>query len=73
MEAFGALRLVPGKSQPRDRDNLVWRGIAFLDGVSLKQLLAKYQMPLAVTNDGKAAALAEWWLETLKGFKTELP
>ena len=26
-------------------------------------------MPLAVTNDGKAAALAEWWLGNLKGIQ----
>ena len=59
----------PGKVNPETGTISFGGALPFLDGVSLKQLLAKYQVPLAVTNDGKAAALAEWWLGNLKGIQ----
>ena len=39
---------------------------SFLDGVDLKTAL-QLDLPLAIENDGKAAALAELWVGELKG------
>ena len=39
---------------------------SFLDGVDLKKAL-ELDLPLAIENDGKAAALAELWVGELKG------
>lgn len=42
--------------------------LPFLHEVSFKQFIEeKYQVPCAVSNDGKAAALSEVWLGNLKG------
>ncbi len=47
--------------------------LPFLDGVSLiKEFQPKYDMPVSVINDGKAAALSELWLGNLKGIANGL-
>lgn len=40
--------------------------LPFLDGIDLAQRYRKYQIPVGVINDGKASALAENWLGSLK-------
>lgn len=40
--------------------------LPFLDGVDFAQRYAKYNLPVAVINDGKASVLAENWLGSLK-------
>lgn len=58
---------LPGKI---DMENgIVYFGgaLTFLHNVSLKALIEeKYAIPCALSNDGKAAALAEWWIGHLK-------
>lgn len=41
--------------------------LLFLDGIDFAQRYNKYKLPVAVINDGKASALAENWLGSLKG------
>ncbi|KRL63112.1 ROK family protein [Lactobacillus psittaci] len=57
----------PGKI---DVDNKIIHfggSLPFLDGVNVQKLFGdKYQVPVSVENDGKAAALAEMWLGALK-------
>lgn len=50
----------------------VYKGgaLPYLDGTSFKKILEdKYNMPCAVCNDGKAAALAELWLGHLQSIE----
>ena len=43
--------------------------LPFLDGVDFAKRYEKLGLPIAVVNDGKASALAESWLGSLKGVK----
>ncbi len=57
---------VPGKV---DLNNTVYFGgsLPFLHGIRFNDEFAEYGLPVAVENDGKAAALAELWLGNLRG------
>jgi predicted NBD/HSP70 family sugar kinase len=47
--------------------------LPFLDGVSFVEAFQpKFQVPVSVINDGKAAALSELWLGNLKGIENGL-
>ena len=47
--------------------------LPFLDGISfVKVFQPKFQVPISVINDGKAAALSELWLGNLKGIENGL-
>lgn len=64
---------VPGQVDPQT--GIVYHGgaLPFLDQCPLQQTLAmRYQLPVAVENDGKAAALAENWRESLQGCQNGL-
>lgn len=55
------------------RTGAVYHGgsLAFLDKANFKQLFGEeYGLPVAVENDGKAAALAELWLGNLNGINS---
>lgn len=43
--------------------------LPFLDGIDFTQRYKKYNLPVAVINDGKASVLAESWLGSLKDIK----
>ncbi|WP_282805825.1 ROK family protein [Lactobacillus isalae] len=43
--------------------------LPFLDGIDFAERYKKYGLPVAVINDGKASALAENWLGSLKDMK----
>lgn len=43
--------------------------LPFLDGVDFAKRYKKYNLPIAVINDGKASVLAENWLGSLKDMK----
>lgn len=43
--------------------------LPFLDGIDFAERYQKYNIPVAVINDGKASALAENWLGSLKDMK----
>lgn len=43
--------------------------LPFLDGIDFAERYKKYNIPVAVINDGKASALAENWLGSLKDMK----
>ncbi|MGM0215846.1 ROK family protein [Enterococcus sp. AZ109] len=62
---------VPGKVETKTGTIYFGGSLPFLDGVCLKELLERrYQLPVAVENDGKAATLAEIWLGSLKDIDT---
>ncbi len=47
--------------------------LPFLDGVSFVEVFqSKFQVPISVINDGKAAALSELWLGNLNGIENGL-
>lgn len=47
--------------------------LPFLDGISFLDIFKpKFQVPISVINDGKAAALSELWLGNLKGIENGL-
>lgn len=59
---------VPGKVDTQTGTIYFGGALTFLDGLCLKEVIGeKYQLPVAVQNDAKAAALAELWLGSLKG------
>lgn len=43
--------------------------LPFLDGINFAERYKKYNLPVAVINDGKASVLAENWLGSLKDMK----
>ncbi|MFJ6920646.1 MAG: ROK family protein [Lactobacillus crispatus] len=43
--------------------------LPFLDGIDFAERYKKYNLPIAVINDGKASVLAENWLGSLKDMK----
>lgn len=53
---------VPGKIDTKHKVIYFGGALPFLDGLNLQETLGKkYQVPVSVENDGKAAALAEQW------------
>ena len=60
----------PGKVDTKEGIIHYGGALAFLDGLRLKEHISKeFQLPSAIINDGKAAALAEVWLGGLKGIE----
>lgn len=60
----------PGKVDVKAKTIYYGGSLPFLHGACLQELIEdKYHLPVAVENDGKAAALAEMWLGTLKDIK----
>lgn len=56
----------PGKIDPNNGTVFYGGSLPFLDGIPLKERLErKFNLPVAVINDGKAAALSELWLGNL--------
>ena len=52
----------PGKIDTKHKVIYFGGALPFLDGLNLQETLGKkYQVPVSVENDGKAAALAEQW------------
>ncbi len=61
---------VPGKVDTLSRTVYFGGSLTYLDGLNFKTALGdKYQLPVAVQNDAKSAALAELWLGNLKNVK----
>lgn len=61
----------PGKIDVHEKTIYYGGALTYLDGFNLEENLgARYQVPVSVENDGKAAALAEQWLGELKGVDT---
>lgn len=64
----GVAVCAPGKIDIRNKVIHFGGALPFLDGLNLQKTLGdKYQVPIGVENDGKAAALSEQWLGELKG------
>ena len=58
----------PGKIDAKTGTIYFGGALTYLHKLPLKELMeTKYQVPVAVENDGKAAALAELWLGNLNG------
>ena len=61
----------PGKIDTQNKIIYFGGALPFLDGLNLQESLGeKYNVPIAVENDGKAAALAEQWLGELRDVNT---
>ncbi|RMW46660.1 ROK family protein [Lactiplantibacillus pentosus] len=61
----------PGKIDVKKKIIHYGGALPFLDGLNLGNTLGdRYNVPICVENDGKAAALAEQWLGELKGINT---
>lgn len=61
----------PGKIDTKNKIIHFGGALPFLDGLNLQEKLGnKYKVPIAVENDGKAAALSEQWLGELQGINT---
>lgn len=59
---------VPGKVIPETGTVYYGGSLPFLDQVNFNEYVtSRFHLPVAVENDGKAAALAELWLGSLKG------
>lgn len=66
-EINGIAFSVPGKVDVKTKTIYYGGSLPFLHDACLQELIEdKYHIPTAVENDGKAAALAEMWLGTLK-------
>lgn len=66
-EIRGIAISVPGKVDTESGTIYYGGSLPFLDGLCLKQRLEdEFELPVAVENDGKSAALAELWLGSLK-------
>lgn len=58
----------PGKIDTKEKIIYFGGSLPFLNGLNLEEKLgARYQVPIGIENDGKAAALAELWLGELNG------
>lgn len=58
----------PGKIDTKNKIIYFGGALPFLDGLNLEETLGKkYNVPVSVENDGKAAALAEQWKGELQG------
>jgi predicted NBD/HSP70 family sugar kinase len=63
----------PGKVNTETGTISFGGALPFLDGVSfIDEFYPKFQVPISVVNDGKAAALSELWLGNLKGIENGL-
>lgn len=61
----------PGKIDTENKIIYFGGALKFLDGLNLQEVLGdKYNVPISVENDGKAAALSEQWLGELRGVDT---
>lgn len=61
----------PGKIDTENKIIYFGGALKFLDGLNLQDALGdKYNVPISVENDGKAAALSEQWLGELRGVDT---
>lgn len=61
----------PGKIDTENKIIYFGGALPFLDGLNLQKTLGeKYNVPISVENDGKAAALSEQWLGELRGVDT---
>lgn len=61
----------PGKIDTENKIIYFGGALKFLDGLNLQDALEdKYNVPISVENDGKAAALSEQWLGELRGVDT---
>lgn len=61
----------PGKIDTENKVIYFGGALEFLDGLNLQKALGdKYNVPINVENDGKAAALSEQWLGELRGVDT---
>lgn len=61
----------PGKIDTENKIIYFGGALKFLDGLNLQEALGdKYNVPISVENDGKAAALSEQWLGELRGVDT---
>lgn len=58
---------VPGKVDTQTTTVYFGGALTFLNGLCFNEVFESYGKPIAVQNDGKAAALAELWLGHLKG------
>lgn len=72
-EIRGIAFCCPGKVNTETGKISFGGALPFLDGVSFVEVLQpKFQVPISVINDGKAAALSELWLGNLKGIENGL-
>lgn len=61
----------PGKIDTENKVIYFGGALEFLDGLNLQKALGdKYNVPISVENDGKAAALSEQWRGELRGVDT---
>ncbi|MCT3585754.1 ROK family protein [Lactobacillus amylovorus] len=61
----------PGKIDTENKVIYFGGALQFLDGLNLQKALGdRYNVPISVENDGKAAALSEQWLGELRGVDT---
>ncbi len=61
----------PGKIDTENKVIYFGGALQFLDGLNLQKALGdRYNVPISVENDGKAAALFEQWLGELRGLDT---
>lgn len=61
----------PGKIDTKNKIIYFGGALPFLDGLNLQETLGdKYNVPISVENDGKAAALSEQWLGELQDVET---
>ncbi len=61
----------PGKIDTENKIIYFGGALKFLDGLNLQDALGdKYNVPVSVENDGKAAALSEQWLGELRRVDT---
>lgn len=59
---------IPGKINKSNGTIYFGGALPYLNELPLKQIIEeKYNLPVSLENDGKAAALAEFWLGNLKG------
>lgn len=70
-EFDGIAVCAPGKIDTDEKVIHFGGSLKFLDGLNLQEALGdRYNVPISVENDGKAAALSEQWLGELKGVDT---
>ena len=67
----GIVVCAPGKIDTENKIIYFGGALKFLDGLNLQDALGdKYNVPISVENDGKAAALSEQWLGELRRVDT---
>ena len=67
---YGIALSIPGIIDSDQGDAYTGGAVHYLSGQNLVKLLSeKFEIPVTVENDGKCAALAEFWMGSLKGYK----